>query len=76
MPTSPRLAATAASNVTVGNASGMNDADAAVVLTERAEAEERGRTPVGLVDYSVADVEPKSGISIGRPIAPTAPRSL
>jgi len=46
--------------VTAGNASGVNDAAAAVVLMERAEAERRGLTPMGrLVAYSHVGVEPK-----------------
>ena len=46
--------------VTAGNASGINDAAAAVVLMERRTAEQRGCTPLGrLVGYSVAGVEPK-----------------
>ncbi|MFN8080920.1 MAG: acetyl-CoA C-acyltransferase family protein [Kineosporiaceae bacterium] len=47
-------------SVTAGNASGVNDAAAAVVLMERAEAERRGLTPMGrLVGYSHVGVEPK-----------------
>ncbi|MFZ0159864.1 MAG: acetyl-CoA C-acyltransferase family protein [Kineosporiaceae bacterium] len=46
-------------SVTAGNASGVNDAAAAVVLMERGEAERRGLTPMGrLVAYSHAGVEP------------------
>ncbi|HMA47007.1 MAG TPA: acetyl-CoA C-acyltransferase family protein [Frankiaceae bacterium] len=46
--------------VTAGNASGTNDAAAAVVLMERGEAERRGLTPLGrLVAYSHAGVEPR-----------------
>jgi acetyl-CoA C-acetyltransferase len=46
--------------VTAGNASGINDAAAAVVLMERAEAEARGLKPLGrLVAYAHAGVEPK-----------------
>jgi acetyl-CoA C-acetyltransferase len=46
--------------VTAGNASGVNDAAAAVVLMERSEAERRGLTPMGrLVAYSHVGVEPK-----------------
>lgn len=47
-------------SVTAGNASGVNDAAAAVVLMERGEAERRGLTPMGrLVAYSHVGVEPK-----------------
>jgi acetyl-CoA C-acetyltransferase len=46
--------------VTPGNASGVNDAAAAVVLTSRSFAEERGLHPLGrLVAYSHAGVEPR-----------------
>jgi len=46
--------------VTAGNASGINDAAAAVVLMERAVAEARGLKPLGrLVAYAHAGVEPK-----------------
>lgn len=46
--------------VTAGNASGMNDAAAAVVLMERASAEKRGLKPLGrLVSYDYAGVEPR-----------------
>jgi len=46
--------------VTAGNASGINDAAAAVVLMERAAAEARGLTPIGrLVGYAHAGVDPK-----------------
>lgn len=46
--------------VTAGNASGINDAAAAVVLMERAAAEARGLKPLGrLVAYAHAGVEPK-----------------
>ena len=46
--------------VTAGNASGINDAAAAVILMERKAAEQRGLKPLGrLVDYSFAGVEPK-----------------
>ena len=46
--------------VTPGNASGINDAAAAVVLMERGEAERRGLAPMGrLVAYAHAGVEPK-----------------
>jgi acetyl-CoA C-acetyltransferase len=47
-------------SVTAGNASGVNDAAAAVVLMERAEAERRGAAVLGrLVAYSHVGVEPK-----------------
>jgi acetyl-CoA C-acetyltransferase len=46
--------------VTAGNASGMNDAAAAVVLMEANQAQQRGLQPLGrLVAYSFAGVEPK-----------------
>ncbi len=46
--------------VTAGNASGLNDAGAALVLMERAEAEKRGLKPLArLVSYGHAGVEPK-----------------
>jgi acetyl-CoA C-acetyltransferase len=46
-------------SVTAGNASGVNDAAAAVVLMERGEAERRGLTAMArLVAYSHAGVEP------------------
>jgi acetyl-CoA C-acetyltransferase len=46
--------------VTAGNASGVNDAAAAVVLMERGAAEDRGLTPIArLVAYSHSGVEPK-----------------
>lgn len=46
--------------VTPGNASGINDAAAAVVLMEEEEAERRGLEPLGrLVSYAFAGVEPK-----------------
>jgi acetyl-CoA C-acetyltransferase len=46
--------------VTAGNASGINDAAAAVVLMERKAAEARGLAPLGrLVAYAHAGVEPK-----------------
>lgn len=46
--------------VTAGNASGINDAAAAVVLMERRAAEARGFQPLGrLVAYSHAGVDPK-----------------
>ena len=47
-------------SVTAGNASGVNDAAAAVVLMERGAMEQRGLQPLGrLVAYSHAGVEPK-----------------
>jgi acetyl-CoA C-acetyltransferase len=47
-------------SVTAGNASGVNDAAAAVVLMERGAMEARGLQPLGrLVAYSHAGVEPK-----------------
>jgi len=47
-------------SVTAGNASGVNDAAAAVVLMEAAAAQERGLTPMArLVAYSHTGVEPK-----------------
>ena len=46
--------------VTAGNASGVNDAAAAVILAERGYAEARGLTPLGrLVGYSHVGVEPR-----------------
>ena len=46
--------------VTAGNASGTNDAAAAVVLMVRSEAERRGLEPMArLVGYSLAGVEPR-----------------
>jgi len=46
--------------VTAGNASGINDGAAAVVLMERALAEKRGVKPIGrLVAYAHAGVDPK-----------------
>jgi acetyl-CoA C-acetyltransferase len=46
--------------VTAGNASGINDGAAAVVLMEANAAEQRGLKPVArLVDYTVVGVEPK-----------------
>lgn len=46
--------------VTAGNASGINDAAAAVVLMEASEAQQRGLRPLGkLVAYAHAAVEPK-----------------
>jgi acetyl-CoA C-acetyltransferase len=46
--------------VTAGNAAGINDAAAAVVLMERRAAEGRGLRPLGrLVAYAHAGVEPK-----------------
>src|SRR5437016_7449843 len=47
-------------SVTAGNASGLNDAAAAVVLMEASEAQQRGLKPMGrLVAYAHAGVEPK-----------------
>ncbi len=47
-------------SVTAGNASGINDAAAAVVLMEASEAQQRGLRPMGkLVAYAHAGVEPK-----------------
>jgi acetyl-CoA C-acetyltransferase len=47
-------------SVTAGNASGINDAAAAVVLMEAAAAEQRGLQPMArLVGYGFAGVEPK-----------------
>lgn len=47
-------------SVTAGNASGLNDAAAAMILMDRAEAELQGVTPLArLVDYTFAGVEPK-----------------
>ncbi|WP_423197326.1 MULTISPECIES: beta-ketothiolase BktB [unclassified Cupriavidus] len=47
--------------VTAGNASGLNDAAAAVVLMERAEAERRGLRPLArLVSYGHAGVDPRT----------------
>jgi acetyl-CoA C-acetyltransferase len=46
--------------VTAGNASGINDASAAVVLMEASEAARRGLQPLGrLVAYAHAGVDPK-----------------
>jgi acetyl-CoA C-acetyltransferase len=46
--------------VTAGNASGINDAAAAVVLMEANEAQQRGLHPLGkLIAYAHAGVEPK-----------------
>jgi len=46
--------------VTAGNSSSMNDAASAVVLMDRAVAEDRGLSPMArLVGYSYAGVEPK-----------------
>jgi acetyl-CoA C-acetyltransferase len=46
--------------VTPGNASGINDGAAAVVLMERGVAEKRGAKPLGrLVSYGFAGVDPK-----------------
>ena len=47
-------------SVTAGNSSSMNDAASAVVLMDRAVAEDRGLSPMArLVGYSYAGVEPK-----------------
>jgi acetyl-CoA C-acetyltransferase len=47
-------------SVTAGNASGINDAAAAVVLMEAGEAQRRGLKPMGkLVAYAHAGVDPK-----------------
>ena len=47
-------------SVTAGNASGINDAAAAIVLMNRAEAEARGLKPMArLVGYAFAGVDPK-----------------
>ena len=47
-------------SVTAGNASGINDGAAAVVLMERAAAEKRGLKPMArLVSYGLAGVDPK-----------------
>jgi acetyl-CoA C-acetyltransferase len=47
-------------SVTAGNASGLNDGAAALVLMERGAAEARGLKPMArLVGYSFAGVEPK-----------------
>jgi acetyl-CoA C-acetyltransferase len=47
-------------SVTAGNAAGINDAAAAVVLCDRATAEQRGLEPLGrLVAYAHAGVEPR-----------------
>ena len=47
-------------SVTAGNASGVNDAAAAVVLCDAATAEANGHTPLGrLVAYSHVGVEPR-----------------
>jgi acetyl-CoA C-acetyltransferase len=47
-------------SVTAGNASGINDGGAAVVLMERAAAEKKGLKPMArLVSYGIAGVDPK-----------------
>ncbi len=47
-------------SVTAGNASGINDAAAAIVMMEKSEAESKGLTPMAkLVNYAFAGVEPK-----------------
>lgn len=49
-----------AGSVTAGNASGINDAAAAVILMEKSVAEQRGLKPMArLVDYAFAGVDPK-----------------
>lgn len=46
--------------VTAGNASGLNDAGAAIILMDREKAEQEGlQTMARLVDYSVVGVDPK-----------------
>ncbi|MFO1434208.1 MAG: acetyl-CoA C-acyltransferase family protein [Candidatus Competibacteraceae bacterium] len=46
--------------VTAGNASGVNDAAAAVILMESKTAEKRGYKPIArLIDYAFAGVDPK-----------------
>ena len=55
-----RPAFTPGGTVTAGNASGVNDAAAAVVLADAAVAERRGLRPLGrLVAYSHAGVQPR-----------------
>ncbi len=55
-----RPAFAADSTVTAGNASGINDAAAAVVVAAREYADEHGLTPLGrLVGYAHAGVEPR-----------------
>ena len=47
-------------SVTAGNSSGLNDAAAAVLLMERAEAERRGLKPLArILSYAHAGVDPK-----------------
>ncbi len=47
-------------SVTAGNASGINDAAAAVVLMERSAAEKQGLKPMArIVDYAFAGVDPQ-----------------
>ena len=47
-------------SVTAGNASGLNDAAAAIVLMEREAAQNKGLQPMArLVDYAFAGVDPK-----------------
>ncbi len=49
-----------AGSVTAGNASGLNDAAAALVLMDRAAADAKGLAPLGrLVGYAHSGVEPK-----------------
>ncbi len=60
--------------VTAGNASGINDGAAAVVITTAAEAERRGLAPLGrLVGWGIAGVDP-SVMGIGP--APAARKAL
>ena len=55
-----RPAFTKEGTVTAGNASGMNDAAAAVVLSSEAYASSHGRQPIGrMIAYSHAGVEPR-----------------
>jgi acetyl-CoA C-acetyltransferase len=55
-----RPAFAADGTVTAGNASGINDAAAAVVVATRAYADDHGLTPLGrLVGYAHAGVEPR-----------------
>ena len=54
-------------SVTAGNASGINDAAAAVVLMEAAAAEQRGLQPMArLVGYGFAGVEPGATVGLTR----------
>ena len=46
-------------SVTAGNASGINDGAAALVLMEKAKAEEKGLKPMAkLIGYTLAGVDP------------------